>query len=66
MTFHILQNMVVADNLSALTQMGCSVNSFNVRVPGDWPLKIQIIQPMYEVDVTLFLKIQKVKLAEVK
>lgn len=64
MTFHILQNMVVADNLSALTQMGCS--AFNVRVPGDWLLKIQIIQPMYEVDITLFLKIQKVKLAEVK
>lgn len=54
------------DNLSILTQMGCSVNSFNVRVPGDWQLKIQIIQPTYEADVILISRIQKVKLAEVK
>ena len=58
--------MDVTDNLRVLTQMGCSVNSFSVGVPGDWPLKIRIIQPMYEADVILILKIQKAKLAEVK
>lgn len=66
MTSHILQNMDVTDNLNVLTQMGLSVNSFNVRVPGDWPLRIQIIQPTYEADVILILQIRKAKLAEVQ